>query len=194
MTKDQIWHSRKSAFFMKDDTKKVSANRLKKQEIVSELSAKVQKAKGFVFTDYQGLTHQQLESIKRAMKKIGAEYVTTKNTLLKHALKEDKIELETDLTGPTATLFIYDDVVNPIKELAKSIKLLNLPVIKLGLIDGNILDANSVDRLSKLPPLNVLQAQLLGQLQSPISGLHRALNWNLQKLVMTLNAVKEKKQ
>lgn len=179
---------------MKNDTNKISSNRLKKQEIVSELAAKVQKSKGFVFTDYQGLTHQQLESIKRAMKKIGAEYVTTKNTLLKHALKEDKIELETDFTGPTATLFIYDEIVAPIKELAKSVKLLNLPVIKSGLIDGNVVDASSIDRLSKLPPLNVLQAQLLGQLQSPISGLHRALNWNLHKLVMTLNAISDKKQ
>lgn len=178
---------------MKNDTNKVSANKLKKQQIVSEILDKVQKAKGFVFTDYQGLTHQQLENIKKAMKVINAEYVATKNTLLKRALKEGDINLDQEFKGSTATLFIYDDVLNPIKELAKSIKTLNLPVIKLGIIDGNVLDAPSVDRLSKLPPLKVLQSQLLGQLQSPISGLHRSLNWNLQKLVMTLSAIKNTK-
>lgn len=178
---------------MKNNTK-ISANREKKQQIVSEISVKVQKAKGFVFTDYQGLTHHQLETIKKAMKTMEAEYIATKNTLLKIALKEKNIELQTDLQGPTATLFMYDDVITPIKELFKSIKLLNLPIVKLGLIDGKTLDASEVDRLSKLPPLQVLQAQLLGQLLSPISGIHRALNWNLQKLVLTLNAVKEKKQ
>lgn len=172
---------------------KISVNREKKQHIVSEISAKVQKAKGFVFTDYQGLTHHQLETIKKAMKTMEAEYVATKNTLLKIALKEKNIELETDFQGPTATLFMYEDVITPIKELTKSIKLLNLPIVKLGLIDGKTLDAGEVDRLSKLPPLQVLQAQLLGQLLSPISGIHRALNWNLQKFVMTLDAIKNTK-
>lgn len=189
---------------MKNDTNKVSENKLKKQQIVSEMSAKVKTAKGFVFTDYQGLTHQQLEDIKRSMKTINAEYVATKNTLLKLALKEglklsqikaDPPLAETlNLDGPTATLFIYDDIVSPLKELAKSIKALNLPVVKIGFIDGQILDAAQVDRLSKLPPLPQLRAQFLGQLQSPISSFHRALSWNLQKFVMTLNAIKENKQ
>lgn len=186
---------------MKND-KQVSANKQKKQAIVGEIVEKVQNAKGFVFTDYQGLTHQQLETIKRAMKSINAEYVATKNTLLKIALNDgtkDNEAINSQLStlnfdGPTATLFIYDDVLSPLKELAKSIKALNLPVVKKGFIDGQILDATQIDKLSKLPPLPHLRAQLLGQLQSPISGFHRALNWNLQRFVMTLNAVKEKKQ
>jgi large subunit ribosomal protein L10 len=175
-----------------NDTK-LSANKQKKGTIIAEITAKVQKAKGFVFTNYQGLTHQQLETIKRAMKKLDAEYVATKNTLLFRAMESYREKMEDSLHGPTATLFIYNDSVEPLKELSKSIKLLNLPIIKLGIIDGNILDASQIDRLSKLPAVNVLRAQLLGQLQSPISGLHRALNWNLQKLVLTLNAVKGKK-
>lgn len=178
---------------MKNDSK-ISANKAKKIEMVKDISVKVQKAKGFVFTDYQGLTHQQLETIKRAMKGLQAEYVATKNTLLKRALDENDMKLEREFEGPTATLFLYDDLISPIKELAKSIKALNLPVIKLGIIEGQTYDAGQIERLSKLPSVDILRAQLVGQLQSPISGLHRALSWNLQKLVMTLNAVKEKKQ
>lgn len=174
---------------------KVSATKQKKQAIVTEVTAKVQKAKGFVFTNYQGLTHLQLEGLKRGMKKLEAEYVATKNTLLLRSLKEQNITVEdtSHLQGPTATLFLYNDLIEPIKELAKTIKALNLPIIKFGIIQGNTISAQEVEKLSTLPPVNVLRAQLLGQIKSPISGFHRALNWNLQKLVLTLNAVQNKK-
>jgi large subunit ribosomal protein L10 len=174
---------------------KINTKKQKKQEIVNEISAKVQKAKSLIFTDYQGLTHQQLETIKKVMKKLEAEYIATKNTLLKLALNSDKRQATSDKSfdGPTATLFIYKDFIEPIKELAKSIKTLHLPVIKFAVIEGQTYSADQIDKIAKLPPTNILHAQLLGQLQSPISGLHRALNWNLQKLVLTLNAIKENK-
>lgn len=181
---------------MKDQNPtKISANKQKKQAIVAEVSTKVQKAKGFVFTDYQGLTHHQLEALKRAMRKLEAEYVATKNTLLLRSLKEGNVPLEENeqFQGSTATLFIYNDPVEPIKELAKTIKTLEKPVIKFGFIEGRRVNADQVNKLATLPPLNVLRAQLVGNLQAPIAGLHRSLNWNLQKLVLTLNAIQQKK-
>ncbi len=179
------------------DTKtKISSNRQKKQAIVAEVSEKVSKAKGFVFTNYQGLTHHQLEALKRAMKKLDAEYVATKNTLLLRALKDGNVALEENeaFEGATATLFIYNDPIEPIKELSKSIKALERPVIKFGVIEGKRVDSAQVEKLATLPPLNVLRAQLVGNLQSPLAGLHRSLNWNLQKLVFALNAIQQKKQ
>lgn len=174
---------------------KTSKNRIKKEGIVSELSEKIDKAKSIVFTNYQGLTHQQLERIKKTAKKFEAEYVTTKNTLVQRALEDKKIKLENDenLKEPTATLFIYNDVVAPLKELAAIIKELKLPKIKFGIFEGKIITEKEVNKIATLPPLPVLQAQLLGQMKAPISGLHRALNWNIQKLVLTLDAIKAKK-
>ncbi len=89
---------------------------------------------------------------------------------------------------------MYNDVIEPIKNLTRTIKELNLPVIKLGWIDGKSMSDTDVVRLSTLPPLPVLRAQLLGQMNSPIQGLHRALSWNIQSLAMTLNAIAQKKQ
>jgi len=181
---------------MKDETTKVSANRQKKEAILAELVEKVEKSKGMVFTNYQGLTHKQLETLKRAMRKIEAEYVASKNTLFLRAL-EGKLDKDADghhFTQPTAALFMYGDIVEPVKALAKTIKELKLPVIKFGLVEGKSATDKDIEKLATLPPLPVLQAQLLGQMMSPISGLHRALNWNLQSLVMTLNAIAQKKQ
>lgn len=173
-----------------------SKNRLRKVDIVNELTEKVEKSKGMVFTDYQGLTHHQLEALKRAVKKLDAEFVATKNSLILRAL-EGKIDTETEkdkFTRPTATLFLYNDIVEPLKHLAKTIKEYKLPIVKFGVLEGKLINDKEVTKLATLPALPVLRAQLLGQMKAPISGLHRALNWNLQSLVMTLNAIKEKKQ
>ncbi len=201
--------------------------RARKEAIVGEFSDKVNKSKGMVFTNYQGLTHKQLETLKKAVKKLEAEYVVTKNTLLKRALEQshkspirqapfDKAQGEQDkqvtshneknenttqdlglitynFDQPTATLFIYNDIVEPLRQLSKMIKELKLPLIKFGLLEGKPLSEADIMKLSILPSMPVLRAQLLGQMQAPIQGLHHALQWNLQSLVMTLNAIKDKK-
>lgn len=174
---------------------KVSENRQKKEVIVASLQEKVTKAQGMVFTNYQGLTHQQIEALKKALKPVDAEYVNTKNTLLLRALSE-KIDTEKEkgqFKNPTATMFMYSDIVEPLKQLTKTIKELKLPMIKFGILEGALVSDKDVITISKLPPLDILRAQALGQMKAPIAGLHRALNWNLQTLVMTLNAIKEKK-
>jgi len=181
---------------MNDTADITSQNRQKKEVIVAELLQKVEKAKGIVFTNYQGLTHQQIENLKKALKTLEAEYVNTKNTLLLRALK-GKIDTEAEkekFVQPTATLFMYDDIVMPLKQLTKTLKEFNLPTIKFGILEGKLLTQDEVIRVSTLAPLPVLRAQLLGNMKGPISGLHRALNWNLQKLVMTLSAIEKTKQ
>ena len=172
-----------------------SKNRQNKEAIVAELVEKVEKANGIVFANYQGLTHQQLESLKKSLKKAEAEFFAAKNTLFMRALesKFDTKAQKEHFTKPTGALFIYNDVVEPLKLLSKSFKDFKLPEIKFGFLDGNVVSDKDVVRIASLPPLPVLRAQLLGQMNAPIQGLHRALSWNMQSLVMTLNAIKEKK-
>ncbi len=170
---------------------KVSANRQKKVDIVTSLNDKFSKAKAVVFTNYEGLTHKQIEGLKKAIKPLEGEFVVAKNSLVTRSLDANKIKLSEDhsLKGPTGTLFIYNDIVSPLKALAKLIKELNLPSVKFGIMEGNFITNDQVMKLSSLPTREVLLSQLVGGLKSPIFGLHRALNWNLQKLVLTLNAV-----
>ncbi|MBI5044604.1 MAG: 50S ribosomal protein L10 [Candidatus Levybacteria bacterium] len=167
----------------------------RKEQLVAELSEKVQKSQAFVFVNYQGLTHLQLEAIKKTSKKLDADFVAVKNTLMLRALSEYNLsdEDKKNFEQPTATLFIYGDIVEPLKNLAKTAKELDLPKIKFGIIEKNPITAEQVLKLATLPPLPQLRAQLLGMMMSPIQGLHRALSWNMQTLVMTLNAIAQKK-
>ena len=103
------------------------------------------------------------------------------------------MKIVNSLKGPTATLLAYDDVIAPLKALAKTIKELKLPEIKFGIFEGKIIDTKQVNTLSTLPPREVLIAQVVGGIKSPLYGLHRVLNWNIQKFVMTLNAISQSK-
>ncbi len=187
-----------------------SKNREKKEQLVAEIAEKIGRSKGLVFTNYQGLTHKQLEGLKKALKEANAELVVTKNTLLKLAFTANRLQTTAvdglpagkagsqstadNFINPTATIFAYDDVIAPLKHLAKTLKTLGLPTIKFGILDGQALNSEQVLTLASLPSREVLLAQVVGGLKSPIFGLHRALNWNIQKLVMTLKAVENKKQ
>lgn len=179
---------------MNKDNTAVSQNRQKKEAIVAEISEKVGKAKAMVFTNYAGLTHQQLEGFKREIRKSDAEFSVAKNTLLKRALG-DQIEGQEDkFQQSTGTLFMYGDVVIPLKALAKMMKDFEKPEVKFGLLDGKVITDKDVAKLATLPSREVLIAQMLGMMNAPIQGLHRALSWNLQKFVMTLDAVAKKKE
>lgn len=173
---------------------KISKQRQKKEQIVGELLELAKKAKGFVFTNYQGMTHKQLEELKKDLKQAEADLVVTKNTLLKRTIEsvDHKIE-DSILHNPTATLFIYNDIVAPIKALSKSIKNIKFPLIKSGIIEGRVLAEKDILRLSTLPSRETLIAQVVGGMKSPLFGLHRALNWNMQKLVLTLKAIEKSK-
>ncbi|HXF29681.1 MAG TPA: 50S ribosomal protein L10, partial [Chlamydiales bacterium] len=102
-------------------------------------------------------------------------------------IPEDKLE------NPTATLFISGDVAEALKRLAKINKDTGLPKIKIGIIDGEILDETQIMRISSLPSRDVLIAQFVGTLNSPIQGLVVTLNANLQKFVMVLDGIAKSK-
>ena len=182
---------------MKYMDKVTSPNRAKKEKIVAELSEKINRAKGLVFTSYQGLTHKQLENLRKKVQTMDADFVATKNTLLKLSLSGNQTfnsQLSTlNFQHATATLFLYADPVMPLKELAKSIKELNLPSIKFGILDGAQMTSEQILHLSSLPSRQNLLTQLVLALKSPTTGLHEALNWNIQKLVMTLKAIETKR-
>lgn len=172
----------------------------KKQDQVKALSEKLSRAKAFFLADYRGLKHQQLETLKKSLKKADGELVVAKNTLLRIALKENKAvdadamqSMEVLLKEPTATLFAYGDEMGPVKALADFIKANQLPKVKIGMFSGKLATEADFKKLASLPSKEVLLATLAMRLKGPVYGLHYAMRWNLQRLVIALDAVKSKK-
>lgn len=157
---------------------------------VADLTLKLGKAKSVVFADYQGLTMNQLSDLRNKLRDAGAEFEVTKNTLIKLALPTTNYQLPTDLEGPTATLFSYEDEIAPIKILVKAFKDAQKGAVKAGLLDMNVLDAMSVTRLAGLPTKLELRAKIVGSLSSPLYGIVNVLQGNLRGLVCALNQYK----
>ena len=145
-------------------------------------------AKSVILADYQGLTHRQLEDLRKAVKKVGGDFTVVKNTLLKHALESTNYKILTteSLTGPTAVLFSPDEGILPLKEVAAWNLKFQLPSLKIGILSGKVLTGEELLTLARLPAKEVLIGQLVGQMKTPIYRLHRVLSWNIQRLVMTL--------
>lgn len=167
--------------------------RARKEQIVAQLVEKINATNSLVFTDYKGITHKQLEDLKKDLKKIDATIVIAKNSLIKISLgKSEKYADYKDnenLDLPTATLLLNSDYVEPLKRLQKAIKEFGLPKVKFGIVEGQLLDDKGVLKIASLPNKETLLTQLVGTLNSPISGFVMTLNAPIQKFVMTLNAI-----
>ena len=94
-----------------------------KSEKIEAIKAKAQKAQVAVLTEYKGYSVEEITNLRRALQKDGGDYMVTKNTLAKSALKGTDFEILTDsLTGPVAIAFGFEDQVSPAKAVSKFIK------------------------------------------------------------------------
>ena len=152
-----------------------------KKQQVAQLAEDFKKANVGVLVNYEGITVEKDTKLRKQLREAGCEYKVVKNTLLSLAFQEAGIEgLEEHLHGATAIAY---------SENAKDNE--NFTV-KAGFIDGDTVDAKSIDELAKLPPKEVLVAQVLGGLNGPIQGFANVLNGTIRGLVIALNAIAEK--
>ena len=150
----------------------MSANLEAKQALVEEIKEKLQKAKTVVFVDYRGLTVAQDTKLRADFRKNGAEYRVYKNRLMVRALNElGYTGCESYLEGTSAVAFGYEDEVAPAKIVDGASSENCAFTIKFGIYNKNIVDADAVKKLAKIPSREVLLAQLVGMLSSPMRGL-----------------------
>ena len=166
-----------------------------KIEIVKELTEKLTKAKGIYLADFSGLTVQEAVDFRKKLREKGVEYRVAKNTLIKIAVKEAKIEgLSEFLVGPTGIALSYDDPASPAKlfyEFAKENEKMDVKVFWL---EGETFGADKFEQIAKLPSRNELLSQFIGDLQSPMRTFAATLQASISKLVATLNGLKASKQ
>lgn len=165
-----------------------------KKEIVKELSEKIRDSKALIFADYRGLTVEQDTELRSALRKAGVEYRVVKNTLTRFAARENGLEaLDQYFNGPTSVALSTTDPVAPAKVMSEFAKKYEKLELKVGVVEGKIIDLDGIKSLAELPSREVLIAKVLGGFNAPISGLVNVLNGNIRGLVVALNAIAEKK-
>lgn len=171
----------------------ISAREIKTAEIDS-ISDKLTRAKTTAFADYRGLTVNQIAQLRSKIKEAGGEILITKNTLIKRALQKNGFpDVEkSNLEGPTAAIFAYDDEITPVKITADTAKTLTVPKFKFGFFGKKLLDASALNDLAKIPKREILNGQIVSTISSPLYGFVSILGANIRNLVSILDQVSKK--
>ncbi len=151
------------------------------------------KSVGLVFTDYRGLKVKQMQELRQNLSAKGGDLHVLKNTLFRVAVGDDLAKLPDELhNGPTAIAFVFENESACAKALFDYAKTNKNLKIKGGFFNGQSLDALGVERLSKLPPRDVLIAQLIGTIVAPITQLVGVIEALYADPIRTIGAVADK--
>jgi len=170
------------------------ARKEQKAEQVELIAEKLKRAKVAVLTDYRGLTVSQLQELRAKLRGGDVEYRVIKNTLARRAAEAAGVPaLQSELKGPVAIAFGYDDLGLPAKLINEFVRATRLKLeVVGGLVEGRVFSPEQVKQLADLPSRESLIAQLLGTLQSPVAQLVGIMQTPVQQLVGVLDAYKQK--
>ena len=161
---------------------------------VKELSDKLAKAKSIYITDYLGLNVSDVTDLRKKFFDSKVEYLVVKNTLLKIASDENKINLGDELFfGSTAIALSYDEPVAAAKIIKSFLKDHDLPSVKGLLFEGTYLPASEFEKIANLPSKEESLTKIVIMLKSPIQNLTNLLSSPMLNLVNVLNGLKENK-
>jgi len=162
--------------------------------VVEEVREHLDSSGAAILTEYRGLKVGDLATLRRQLRTAGADYKIFKNTLVRRATADtDQAVLDPLLEGPTAIVFIRDDVAAVAKVLREFGRAHPQLVVKGGLIGSQLLDAGGASALADLPSREAQLAQLAGAIAAPMqqfAGLLQALPRNL---AFGLSALLEKR-
>lgn len=161
-----------------------------KQVIIDELLEQINESPFLLVADYGGMTVPQFEDLRKQLKSKGARFQVAKNTFIRKAASSAEYPegLSEYLTGQTAVVTGESDVCAAAKVLKDFSKGSGTPEIRGGVLDGELLDEAKVKALADLPPMEVLQATLLGVLNQPAQRLVTVLNEPGSALARVLQA------
>ena len=165
-------------------------SREKKAQIVDQLHEMLSKCSAGVLTDYRGLSAAEMTGLRRKLREAGIEYRVVKNTLARFAAERSgRDELIGLFEGPVAIAFGYGEITEPARVLTDYIQALKSTLsIKGGFLDTGVLTSGDVTTLAKLPSKEILLAQVLGGIQSPIVYLVGALMSPIRGIMGVLQA------
>ena len=160
-----------------------------KIDSVESLKERLGGAKAAVLTEYRGLTVRQLSDLRKQLKSAAAEYKVVKNRLARIAVQDSSLQpLGAHLKGPTGIVLTQQDPVGVAKALQAFVRTNPALTIKVGLVEGNVLEAPQLRALADLPSKDALRSQDVGALQGPMSQLVSLLTAPQRELVRVLEA------
>ena len=165
-------------------------NRDQKAAVVDEIAEQIGAAEAIFAVDYRGISVSQVADLRARLRDADARFRIVKNSLSERAAdKAGAEDLKPMLVGPTALALVHGDAAVAAKALSDVARQLHLLDFKGGLLNGAPLSADDVRSIARLPARDVLQAQLVGTIAAPLTGLVRGLNALIGGLAIQLQAI-----
>jgi large subunit ribosomal protein L10 len=170
-------------------------NRDQKAAVIDELTAQLQEADAVYAVDYRGTSVPQAAELRSSLRGADTRFRVVKNTLTERAAdKAGADALKAYLDGPTALVFVNGDAAVAAKALADFRRSSGLLTFKGGWMGGDVLSAEQIDAIARLPSRDVLYGRLVGMVASPLTGLASALNGLIGGLARQLQQIADQKQ
>jgi large subunit ribosomal protein L10 len=167
----------------------LAITRERKEELIAQYADLLERSRAVIFTEYRGLSGNELTKLRRTIREAGGAYHVTKLSLLKRAMEETGNTFPEYLDGlPFALSFCFDEVPGVAKALTDYAEDVEEFAIRGGLMEGQLLTLAQIEALSDMPPLEVIQAQLLGLLDAPAANLVGVIQAAVGQVVNVLNA------
>jgi large subunit ribosomal protein L10 len=165
-----------------------------KTKAIGELKESFSVAQDFIFTDYRGLTVEQITNLRKNLRAKEVEYKVVKNNFARIAFEQlSTPDVSSYLVGPTAVAIAPKDsneVAKILFDFAKEVPKLK---VKGALVGGTVYDAAQTEAYSKLPGRLELISMLMSVMNGPVRNLTAALNDVPARLVRTIKAIADKK-
>ncbi|MEY2442983.1 MAG: large subunit ribosomal protein [bacterium] len=170
-------------------------NREQKAAVIDEIAVEIKQSAAVFAVDYRGITVAQAAELRGKLRDADATLRIVKNTLTERAADQAGAEgLKALLIGPTALTFARGDAATAAKAVSDFARMTNLLPFKGGVMDGQGLAAEQVSAIAKLPSRDILNAQLVNIVASPLTGLVTSLSNLISGLARQLAQVVERKE
>jgi large subunit ribosomal protein L10 len=171
-------------------------NRDQKAAAIAEIATQIQESEAVYAVDYRGISVTQAAELRGRLRDADASFRIVKNTLTERAADQAGVDgLKPLLEGPTALTFVRGDAALAAKALRDYARTTpDLLAFKGGLLGTEPVDSDQIRAIAALPAREVLYAQLVGTVASPITGLVRSLGALVGGLAVALGGVLEKKE
>ena len=162
-----------------------------KERAVADLTERLKNTETLLVADYRGLTMPQIDDLRTKLLEHGARFAVVKNTLTRRAAEAAGTDaLLALLDGPTAIAFLESDgdpvaVAKALVDAARDTRVL---VLRGGMLEGRPVEPEEIESLAKLPPSDVLRAQVLGAITAPLTSIVALFTAPLQDLYGLIDA------
>ena len=155
---------------------------------VEELSELFSNSEIILLAEYIGTSVSQMSELRKALNNASASFRITKNTLAKLAVdKANKSILSEEIKGPIGFVFSNDEASSVTKSIFDFTEKNNVPfIVKIGLINDELVDEVTILKLSKLPSKEILLSKLIGNMNTPITNFVFLISANVRSLVYVL--------